>query len=138
MLASSFLSADQLGLSPLQHEALIGVLRMLERGELRHVSVEPDYGDYVVPDGFNMGVFSCGSVHCIGGWADRLYGTKFADLSLAWGEGQDRRFLATYELLYGDHESAVDLEDITVAQAAEALRNYLTTGNARWLQVLGE
>ena len=130
MLASSFLSADLLGLSTKEHAALIGVLGMLERGELRHVSAEDD-GDSV---GFNMGTFACGSVHCIGGWADRLYGTDFRFLSLL----RDEQNLRLYELLFGAFQSEVELEDITVAQAAEALRNYLTTGNAHWLQVLGE
>jgi hypothetical protein len=134
MLASSFLSADQLGLSTKQHGALIGVLGMLERGELRHVTA---YGDDDVA-GFNMGTFACGSVHCIGGWADRLYGTDFHTLSLLWGANQDCRFLLLYELLYGDLDAQVELEDVSVAEAAEALRNYLTTGSARWLQVLGD
>ena len=137
MLASSFLSADQLGLSTKEHAALIGVLGMLERGELRYVSPEISYDDVVGP-GFNMGTFACGSVHCIGGWADRTYGTKFADLSLLWSANQDHRFLRLYELLYGDIEAQVELEDVTVVQAAEALRNYLTRGNAHWPQVLGE
>lgn len=134
MLASSFLSADQLSLSPGEHAALIGVLGMLERDELRHVSIDEDYGDYVIQGAFNMGTFGCGSVHCIGGWADRICGTDFRSLSLLSDQGNIR----LYELLFGDIDSAVELEDITVAQAAEALRNYLTTGNARWLQVLGE
>lgn len=135
MLASSFLSADHLGLSPLQHEALIHVLGVLERGELRHVV---DYDEAAGGDvvGFTMGTFACGSVHCIGGWADRLYGTNFAGLSLL-KDYEDRRWFALYALFYGDPDAAVELDDVTVAQAAEALRNYLTTGSARWLEVLG-
>ncbi len=135
MLASSFLSADQLGLSTKQHGALIGVLGMLERGELRHVTA---YGDDDVVVGFNMGTFACGSVHCIGGWADRLFGTDFNSLSLLCSANQDQRWFLLYELLYGNIDAPVELEDVSVAEAAEALRNYLTTGSARWLQVLGD
>lgn len=139
MLASSFLSADQLGLSTKQHNALTSVLGMLERGELQHIppNLDPDGADYVGV-GFNMATFSCGSVHCIGGWADRTYGTDFASWSLLWCSNQGPQYLALYSLLYGDISSDVELEDISVAEAAEALRNYLTTGSAQWVQVLGE
>lgn len=137
MLASSFLSADQLGLSTKQREALIDVLGRLERGELRHVNIDTDYGDFTVDHAFNMATFKCASVACIGGWADKLHKTDFRFLTRGM-KLHDRHFMSLYTLLYGDLESMVELEDITVPQAGEALRNYLTTGDAQWVQVLGE
>jgi hypothetical protein len=131
MLAANFASAEQLCISDKERNALIDVLGRLERGELQHVQWDVADDDHV---GFNMGTFKCGSVHCIGGWADRLWGT-----SLSTGISPINR-TALYNLLYvahdGDELEDLVLEDITVAQAAEALRNYLTTGAARWAEVL--
>ena len=132
MLAANFASAQQLRISDKERNALIDVLGRLERGELQHVQWDVEDDDLV---GFNMGTFKCGSVHCIGGWCDRLHGTSFADL-------EDSRDIPPrlHDLLYVEIDGKYvdhDLEDITVAEAAEALRNYLTTGAARWARIPG-
>lgn len=139
MLASYFLSAEQLGLSTKQLTALIDVLGRLERGEFKHISEE----DFLHDDrhsinivGFNMGAFACGSVHCIGGWADRLHGTDFATMTANYNPHKGLRWLRLYELFYCD-ETPIEMEEITPAEAAEALRNYLTTGDAQWAKVIG-
>lgn len=129
MLAHNFMTAKDLHITENEQRALVKVLGMLEREELRH---EPP-GDPTSPNGFNMAHIhhktDCGTVACIYGWAaslcdwqSRIFsGMPIHDLFLA-NDGHDQH----------------PLIDITTAQAAIALRNYLTTGNPRWNEALAE
>ncbi len=130
MLARSFLTAADLKLSHGEVEALIGVLHMLERGEL----VDTKRGESTVPNGFCMSTVSdekdCGTAACLMGWAqfisksDKVFDVVFCG---------DRYPQSMYELfMFGDsRRHAVKGE-----QAARALSNYLTTGDAKWDEVL--
>jgi hypothetical protein len=130
MLAQNFKTPADLDLPVDLYEAHIKLLGMLERGELKHIS---EYGD---GEGFNMNwVFeesSCGTIGCIAGWASLIArGNKYkASLALAGTTGELRElyFPAAYR-------TTEILKGIKPAQAAIALRNYLTFGEACWDEV---
>lgn len=145
MLAQNFLSAADLNLSDKERDALIGVLGMLERGEVKYTSPLPTF----LSNGFNLAVWckdgGCGTVACIGGWADKLYGTSFVAefrpaIRLALS---NPRFRLQALFVLGSHDpelvSRVSLGlrgSVTVEQAARALRNFLSRGEADWKQAL--
>ena len=126
MLAQSFKSAAELGISEGQLDALRKTLVLLETGKLVHVPegeiglrlrVRPKFTGH-----FNMAhsyiSAECGTVACIKGTAELIGNVDLSpseipeelmNLFYAWGGG-----------------------DPTTSQAATALRSYLTTGYARW------
>lgn len=135
MLAQNFKSAADLKLSDQEQRALVTVLGMLERDEIRYHEA-CDRGEYggipkTAPAAFNMSHFfaaaDCGTVACIGGWAvlvgnlDRRIIDKRFDIP---GLGD---LFDPYCAL-----GAGRIHNITTSQAATALRSYLTTGDARW------
>ncbi|MEY9676048.1 hypothetical protein ABIE93_005982 [Bradyrhizobium elkanii] len=132
MLAQNFKSAADLKISEEQKDALIKTLVLLETGKLHHFAVTPEIEEnefaidrgYMFSGDFNMAYFhlkhSCGTAACIAGTAELISGIKFV--------GRDRT-AALDGLFYGGD---LELSSITPAQAATALRSYLTTGDPRW------
>ena len=136
MLAQNFKLADDLGLTDKEQAALIKVLGMLERGEIsaKESSGKTIAGTKTAPIGFDMGSFysktECGTVCCICGWAEYIGQLPVHSLAI-------KRMENGYEKLYGLFEPPVrDALSITPAQAAMALRSYLTTGDACWLEAI--
>ena len=129
MLAQNFLDPDLLGISPTAQAALIKVLGMLERGELHHCR----RGDDIRPNGFNLAnhrvELTCGTVACIAGWADIAARPRRLNLLR-----QAAKSAALADLFAPENLS---WHAVTPEQAACALRNYLTLGEARWTEVLG-
>lgn len=128
MLAQNFMSADALGITEEQHAALVKTLGFFERGE-------------VPAHRFYMGEWcddpedECGSIMCIGGWAESLSGKKVFEVSLSWMPGNLR------ELFFGRGNSDLSpapgvLVCRDPAKGAHALRNYLTRGDADWAGVM--
>ena len=120
MLMQNFKSADELKISVAEQAALIKVLGMLERGELKHSRDSNVKGDFL----FNMGTqgCGCGTPACIGGWVAHLLGENqmaYVDKQMDNGPLND---------LYWGRMS----DYITVDQAATALRSFLTVGDPRW------
>jgi hypothetical protein len=137
MLSQNFKTPADLGHTEKEHAALVTVLGMLERGELKHVKLsEPREWS---PSGklftghFNMGEWNvmagCGTVGCIGGTAEMLMKDIF---NYPYSDELEELFYPPME------EDYTDITDITTDQAARALRSYLTTGKANWKEVLGE
>ena len=127
MLARNFMSAADLGVTERTRDTLIKLLGMMERGELVHCTLDVERGDNL----FNMDVWGdCGTPQCIGGWMRTLG----ADMS----HTRDRSTLGAlfYPNSETDDRSWIDYERITVAQAAQATRNYLSSGAPRWLEVV--
>lgn len=135
MLQQNFQTPEALGLTAPQHRALVLTLNALEREELRHVPIDrvlrgnsTDYTGH-----FNMSAWNsteeCGTVGCIGGTAE-LLGSLTAH-SLIYCAAANRTFR---DLLYPKIGEKL-WSDITVDQAATALRSYLTTGIADWSHV---
>jgi hypothetical protein len=109
MLAPNFKTAKELGLTDAQHSALINVLGMLERGELRDIGGEPWDREAVAKNGFSMMSWCT----CIRGWANRVGDIAFYQ---TYGSAETQR-------LFG-------LANLDMAGATIALRDYLVTGKA--------
>jgi hypothetical protein len=127
VLAQNIKTAKELGLAEVEVQALVIVLRMLEREDIKR-------------EAFHMGHFrhECRTPSCICGWAHHLSGGKaFPELSAHHGP------IILYRRL-SHSPSTIDLfrltaargsgGEITPAQAAIALRNYLTLGEPRWAE----
>ena len=129
MLAESFRTAQELGLADVEAQALATVLRMLERGDIATAE-------------FHMGHFrhECRTPSCICGWAHQISsGRAFPELSAHQGPFiLYRRFnhspaiVALFRLTAARGSGG----EITPAQAAIALRNYLTCGEPRWAEAM--
>jgi hypothetical protein len=156
----NFLSAKALGLTDNERNALVDVLGMLERGEVKHYTGEfdeelgADEGQYdpgcdyfnmavwsSVQHHFNMAVWSsvqsdCGTVHCIGGLAQAICRAEYKDDTGFTDESPSARTtgrgMSLGNLFYpvSSISGIIPLDSITVEEAASALRNYLTTGAA--------
>jgi hypothetical protein len=126
MLARSFLSATDLGISEVEREALIATLLAFERGEI---------------DNFTMRHFreTCGTPACICGWANHFSGGRaFAEVSTMSGvlatKQLHRRLPKRLQYLF-DIQGFPEQAAATQTQAAAALANYLTCGEPRWDEV---
>jgi hypothetical protein len=110
MLAPNYLSAEALGLSEHRRTALINTLNDFEQDRVGE---------------FNMGSWGT----CIAGYCDKAYGTTFAL------RGKYASFVGSddpLDQLFGSQDMLGRLEEITIDDAAGALRNYLTTGQPQW------
>ena len=142
MLAPNYKTATELGISEKLHGALILVKGMLERDEIVHATRDYDVDDYPLPEAapevwkFNMSDWRtkvtfaggpCGSVACIGGSCEWLLKERLSDAD------EDRAM----ELFY-PHEvgSSSNWSEITPAQAARAIGNFLTTGEPKWREAV--
>lgn len=103
-------TAKELNLTGAEKKALIGVMGRLDKNELKHRT------------DFDMDKWSCGNIHCIGGWADAIYKTNFN--CKPYDDALDELFFA--------REARIDRGDITPKQAAKAIKNFLTKGDPKW------
>jgi hypothetical protein len=131
MLAQSFQSAADLGITEPQKEALMKTLVLLETGKLSHAPIGDGYYPETGPftGQFNMvhwnsSVHNCGTVACIGGTAELVGGVSFEK----FGSHKNPQL---YRLFMPDVPE-MQWNFITPEQAATALRSYLTTGDAKW------
>lgn len=140
MLAQNFKTPADLRLTDMEFESLVKVLGMLERGELRH-----DPKRMLTGERFNMGVWrwndGCGSIACICGWAYFISkGAAFPELQYFSSRPERNEPLEDLFVPVKHPDAGVAnkrMLQITTAQAAIALRNYLTHGEARWDEALG-
>jgi hypothetical protein len=128
MLARSFLSATDLGISEVEREALITTLFAFEREEISN---------------FTMRHFreTCGTPACICGWANYFSGGRaFAEVSSMPGVLATKRLHSRLpkQLQYlFDIQGFPQQTAATQAQAAAALANYLASGEPRWEEIAG-
>jgi hypothetical protein len=126
MLARSFLSATDLGISEVERDALVATLFAFERGEIEN---------------FTMRHFreTCGTPACICGWANHFSEERaFAEVSSMSGTVATKRLYARLpkQLQYlFDIQGLPQQSGATQAQAAAALSNYLALGEPRWDEV---
>ncbi|MPZ38756.1 MAG: hypothetical protein GEU95_11950 [Rhizobiales bacterium] len=135
MLANNFMTPLALGISDIEFDALVKVLGMLERGEISD-------------EQFTMRRVQhpCRTPACLCGWANDvsagrafpLYAkpglTMFSDARYGprWRD-MPRPLL---ELFAYGRRPADPVYAATPSQAAIALRNFLTQGQARWAEAL--
>ena len=139
MLAQNFKSAADLGVTDIELTALVHLLGMLERDELVH-GEHPFAKMARGPNEFNMAATldnSCGTIGCIAGWANALSGGD-AFPEIVKGEIENWHLRSNQQLinLFGIGRACGGLYSITPAQAATALRSYLTTGDAKWHEAI--
>lgn len=138
MLAQNFKTPAELGLTDDDFNSHVQVLGMLERQEMPHA-----HDCFSPPPGqsFNMALaFSktrCGTVGCIYGWSKFFQGEPVSCVHTT-GMTKARADLYCPEFEWvGPNPNILTLrEQITTAQAAIALRNYLTHGEPRWEEAL--
>lgn len=143
MLAQSFKTAQELGLTNHEFESLVSLLGMLERGEFKYIPHEsitsdiwppPDKELGTLPIPFNMGNYyassECGTVVCLAGASDSIFDTRFVYKST--GAYEQNKL---YDLF---HPSVQGRDEVTPDEAAIALRNFLTLGDPRWVEIIGE
>ena len=130
MLAQNFKTAKELGLADIEVEALVTVLRMLEREDIAR-------------EAFHMGRFQhfeheCKTPACLCGWAYHISGGRaFPELSAQHGPLMlYRRVGPSISELFRLTAAPESGGEITPAQAAIALRNYLTCGEPRWTEAM--
>lgn len=134
MLAVNYQTPIALGISDVEFVALVNVLGMLERGD-------------IPAQQFNMWVPShdteCGTPACICGWARRLQpGARvFSHWNSDFTKREWPQQLCNLFVMGADWETCRVLDrggfdPRSTAQAAIALRNYLTTGAPNWADAL--
>lgn len=142
-----FLTAEQLGIPEDEYQALLKVLRMLETGELEYISQEEVqahiFGSHLELSKkkryFNISYWhssnwsegsmtypknKCGTVGCIGGWAEAFLGKK---MSLRNNRAFNDLFFPRGVL--GPNKVTGEL---TADRCIKAMRAKLTTGKADW------
>lgn len=137
MLMQNFMTAEALDLTDQEYAALVTTLGMLDRGELKHVPGPAinEHFPLAFSGHFNMQWWNqkhaCGSVCCIGGAAEVVGNLQMDSLN-----EKSNMNINLGNLFYPDVYGHEGYEQITVEQAAAALRNYLRTGEARWEEIL--
>jgi hypothetical protein len=124
--AKEFLSATALRIPEDWRGALIKTLDLMEAGKIPHVSTAV-LDSSAAPEFryFNMTMWVCGTVGCIGGTAEEVGGIRF----------QPRKKF-TPEMFELFHPRCGNWDHIKDGHAAQALRNYLTFGRPSWESVL--
>lgn len=125
MLAQNFKPPTDLRISDREQVALIKVLGMLERGEISQRMFDMS----TIGDG-------CGTVGCLMGWAKFVSGDVklFDDLHETQGHISPLHHLFMFCVTRS--AQLVQRASVRPAQAAMALRSYLTTGDADWAEAL--
>jgi hypothetical protein len=126
MLARSFLSATDLGISDAERDALVATLFAFERGEIQNFTMRHLRE-------------TCGTPSCICGWANYYSGGQaFVEVSSMSPTLAVKRLHARLpkQLQYlFDIQGIPSQSGATQVQAAAALSNYLTFGEPRWDEV---
>lgn len=132
MLAQNFKTATDLGLSDIEFESLVKVLRMLECGDIKpHQFAMFTTGDM---DWWNDQRLECGTPACICGWARHISGSK------PFRKNMDNYPVGLQSLFcMGSKSEGGPIDYHSTEEAALGLRNYLRTGHPCWgTQALAE
>lgn len=159
MLARNFMTAEALRREQMEYDALVSVLGKLERGEIGHKNFDMAcpmrnlWASYRRVDLLTVSTISeeCGTAGCIGGYVavemgiepkSYVYGNdnfySYDDNDLSFREKGNQTALGRLYFPRDKHTNRmVDcIHSITPEEGAHALRNYLTTGEPSWEEVL--
>ena len=139
MLASNFMTPSALGISDVEFDALVKVLGMLERGE-------------IADDQFTMRRVQhpCRTPACLCGWANHVSQGRAFPLHATSTRPWPLSGITTYgprwkelpprvrELFAYGGRTTDPVYTATPAQAAMALRSFLTQGEARWAEAMAD
>lgn len=135
-MSTEYLSAKDLEISRKEYRALTRVKEGLESGRYVHVGNHESN----VPKGkraFDLSIAcergSCGTVGCIGGWLARemRYSIQDAEDYVTSTEVDSK----IRHLFFPPRR--IDYEGVTPIQAAQAIENFLRTGNPSWNEIVG-
>ena len=139
MLAQNFKTPADLGLTDIEFESLLRVLRMLERGEIKEAPQTARFGMWLgaePPTMFRManvmGSCECGTAACLLGWARHIAG----DERLL--EASTKGCHPANELFFPRKDRGVAIACRNPAIGAIALRNFLTFGEPRWDEAMAD
>lgn len=132
----TFKTAAQLKITPEEHRALQLALDYMESGKVEHIAKPRrwywrDERRHGTPEPrlryFNMAFWNvechdCGTVACIGGIAETLGGVSFSVAGLP----------SALDDLFYPRVVEKNTEEISLDEAAVALRGYLETGRTSW------
>lgn len=138
MLARTYKTHAELGISLGAYNALFEVKHMLASGKIPHGHHCPQSPR---AKRFNMAywrVENCGTIGCIGGYTEWVLGRELSEddadvLNALFYPGT---FAAPVNA-YGPLAVAI-LDDVTVEQAVQAMDNFLMTGDPKWESMLTE
>jgi hypothetical protein len=138
MLANNFMPPSALGISNVEFESLVKVLGMLERGE-------------IPASEFTMRRVQhpCRTPACLCGWANHVSGGKAFPLHpqsrwslfgnpTTYGPRWKEQPQRVRELFGYGGRTTDPVYAASPSQAAIALRNFLTHGEARWAEALAD
>ena len=137
MLARTFKTAADLDITDKQYDALIMTLEKMESGEMKKTNSFQGIKQTKKTEFsglFNMAVWlgksehNCGTVGCIGGTSSLL--AKDKNL---WDGSKS---IPQVDELFFPSINNTNLMHITIAQATQALRNFLTIGTPNWEDVI--
>lgn len=149
MLAQNFKTALDLQITEIEKQSLIKVMGMIERDEIvvvRRLQSDTPKGAYLHMPAIKRIDEQCGSVGCICGWANIVSdGQAFPEINRQSGSP------TVHDMLNGHRTHAIqDLFGITDSSnrliskmgeskdnVVQAIRNYLTIGEAKWGSILG-
>jgi hypothetical protein len=148
MLKQTFKPAAELGLNRAQYDALCKTLVLFETGKITHVKIDPNMRSHWSSDNefsgnFNMRYWGgltgssyyclghdCGTISCIGGLAELIAGKPVFHHG-----GPDIPDKVAY-LFNPSRVPVGQWDEITAEQAAQAIRNFLTTGEPGWEEIV--
>ncbi len=134
-LPTTYKTAEELKISEKEHTALQQVMQMLESGEIAERDLYQHLVHQTKPKVLHMGSTrcstACGTAACIGGWVAILTDEENID-EYVWGQNWLNNPRAPLHNLYWQHTRG----RTTTAQAAQAIKNFLTTGDPNWASVL--
>jgi len=121
MLARTFKTAAELGIQEHEANALQTVLYMLEDGEIKQSLLYMGAWTYE---------HSCGTTHCIAGWANVIDGNSFPEIS---GFTSLKAYIELKDRLPNELSRLFGMDNPKMSSAApdvaiESLRHYLETG----------
>jgi hypothetical protein len=151
MLMQNFKPAHELSLNAAQYDALCKTLVLLETGKITHIKTDPElkscwsldknnefsghfnmryWGGLIGSHYYRRG-YECGTISCIGGLAELVAGKP------VFHNGSSTYNPDTLHYLFNPSCIPVtQWDEITTEQAAQALRNFLTTGRPNWKEIV--
>jgi len=137
-----FLSAEQLGITEKLRSRLIDVLVLFESGTVIY-----DPTMRTAERGFNLSAIvqkhPNGVCGCIFGWSviiDRIEvgePVPKRSMEIMMRDFDMHGLDDLLDLYFGPVDRKWNLNDVTIEQAIEAIRNYMATGKARWETIIG-
>lgn len=134
MLAQNFKTPAELQITDAEFEALVKVLGMLERGDIK----PSKFSMHHPGDQDTWTIDDCGTPACIAGWARYVAGDRIFDRAAYSPSPYSQELSNLFMMGRARCDWPASPFLATPHQAAIALRGYLTTGQTRWDEALAD